>query len=330
MSSHTKTQNNESDDSNNCTQKRVCFNNDVVVMYHGMNCSDGWGSALAAFLRFGIEATYLPMSHGEDPPNVEGKEVYILDFCFSKEIIEKMIKDAESVLVIDHHKTAEKELKDISDKNKIFDMKKSGAVLTWEYFFPDQQVPLLLLYIQDRDIWIKEMENTDAVAVALQDMDKDIRKIETWKYYLNDSNVPELVQKGLSVLHHQKKVLNKLEKSSYLDTWYIIVDGQFKEFKVAVSNSPTLQSDLGSRLISESEKFREADFAAIYYFNGNKTIFSLRSCNDKQDISIIVKLFGGGGHRNAGGCTIDGFVNKLEHSWYDYLRLNFLPNSFCY
>ena len=172
------------------------------------------------------------------------------------------------------------------------------------------------------------MDNTAEVAVALQDMDKDIRKIEDWKYYLNDSKVPELVKKGSSVLHHQQKVLNKLEKSSYLDTWDIIVDGQFRKFKVAVSNSPTLQSDLGARLISKSEKFREADFAAIYYFNGNKTIFSLRSCNDKQDISIIVKLFGGGGHRNAGGCTIDGYVNKLEHSWFDYLKLgSFIPND---
>jgi oligoribonuclease NrnB/cAMP/cGMP phosphodiesterase (DHH superfamily) len=240
-----------------------------------------------------------------------------------------MIKDAESVLVIDHHKTAEKELKDISDKNKIFDMKKSGAVLTWEYFFPDQQVPLLLLYIQDRDIWIKEMKNTDAVAVALQDMDKDIRKIETWKYYLKDSNIPELMNKGLSVLQHQKKVLDKLEKSSYLDTWNIIVDGEFREFKVAVSNSATLQSDLGSRLLSESPKFKyDADFAAIYYFNGTKTIFSLRSCNHKQDISIIVKLFGGGGHRNAGGCAIDGFVNKLEHSCLDYLKMRCFSNWF--
>ena len=117
------TGNNESNDSKNCH-----FNNDVVVIYHGMNCSDGFGACLAAYLKFGEEAAYFPMAHGEDPPNVVGKRVYILDFCFSKEIIEKMIKDAESLLVIDHHKTAEKELKDISDENKIFDMKKSGAV----------------------------------------------------------------------------------------------------------------------------------------------------------------------------------------------------------
>ena len=318
MSSFTQNQNNESYDSNsNLTQKGVYFNNDVVVMYHGMNCSDGWGSALVAFLNFGIEASYFPMSHGDNPPNIKGKKVYILDFCFSKEIIEMMIEDAESVLVIDHHKTAKKELCDISDNNKIFDMKKSGAVLTWEYFFPNKRVPLLLLYIQDRDIWTKQMENTDAVAAALQDMDKGIEYIETWKYYLNDSKIPELVNAGLSVLQHQKKILAKLEKSSYLDIWNI----NGKKFKVAVSNSATLQSDLGARLLTESPKFKyDADFAAIYYFNGTKTIFSLRSCDHKQDISIIAKLFGGGGHRNASGCAVDGFVIKLEYRWYDYLK----------
>jgi oligoribonuclease NrnB/cAMP/cGMP phosphodiesterase (DHH superfamily) len=293
----------------------------VVVLYHGQNCTDGWGAALIAFLIFGYNAIFKAMSHGDNPPDVEGKRVYILDYCFSKEIIEKMIEDAESVLVIDHHKTAEKELCDISDNNKIFNMKKSGAVLTWEHFYPNEPVPELLLYIQDRDIWINKMNDTREVAVALQDMNKGIEHVDQWIYYLDDSKIPELVNKGLSVLEHQKKILEKLEKSSYLDTWNIFVDGESKVFKVAVSNSPTLQSDLGARLLTESQKFKSADFAAIYYYNGTKTIFSLRSCDHKQDISIIAKLFGGGGHRNASGCAVEGFTNKLNFSRIDNLKM---------
>lgn len=130
-------------------------------------------------------------------------------------------------------------------------------------------------------------------------------------------------------MQHQKKALEKLEKSSYLDTWNIYVDGELKEFKVAVSNSATLQSDLAARLLTESPKFKsDADFSAIYYFNGTKTIFSLRSCDHKQDISIIAKLFGGGGHRNAGGCAVDGFTNKLEHSWLEYLKMKLFSYLF--
>ena len=79
-------------------------------------------------------------------------------FVLKKRLFKKMIEDAESLLVIDHHKTAQKELCDIPKKYQIFNMNKSGAVLAWEYFFPDEEVPLLFLYIQDRDIWTKKLK----------------------------------------------------------------------------------------------------------------------------------------------------------------------------
>ena len=295
----------------------------VVILYHGQHCTDGWGSALAAFLKFGINAIYLPMSHADNdqPPDVRGKDVYILDFCFKKEVIEKMIEDADSVLVIDHHKTAEKELCNISDKNKIFDMNKSGAVLTWEYFFPDKKVPLLFQHIQDRDIWTKKLKGTDAVAVVLQDMNKTIENVEDWQYYLDDDTIPKLIDKGSSVLEHQKQNLKKLRRSSYIDEWTLCLeDGKLRKHKVVVVNSPLLQSDLGGMLLLLDE-FREARFAAIYYYNGVNTVFSLRSCDDKQDVSVVAKLFGGGGHRNASGCALKGFSKKLEHSHIDCLRM---------
>jgi oligoribonuclease NrnB/cAMP/cGMP phosphodiesterase (DHH superfamily) len=72
-----------------------------------------------------------------------------------------LIKKANKVLVIDHHKSAEKDLKDIEDKYKWFDMTHSGAMLTWFYFFPEISPPLMIRYIEDRDIWTKALPNTD-------------------------------------------------------------------------------------------------------------------------------------------------------------------------
>ena len=127
--------------------------------------------------------------------------------------------------------------------------------------------------------------------------------------YLDDSNIPELVNKGLSVLQHQSKILKRLKENAYLAKWELFVDGDLREFDVAVINSPYLQSELGAMLMSLPE-FSSAKFAASHYYNGEKTVFSLRSCNDRQDVSVIAKLFGGG-HRNASGCAVDGFTNKL-------------------
>jgi oligoribonuclease NrnB/cAMP/cGMP phosphodiesterase (DHH superfamily) len=75
--------------------------------------------------------------------------VYILDFSYDEETLRNLYKKVE-VVVLDHHKTAEKDLKDLSFAK--FDMNKSGAMMAWEYFHPEKEVPLMIRYIQDRDL----------------------------------------------------------------------------------------------------------------------------------------------------------------------------------
>jgi len=91
------------------------------VIYHA-NCTDGFGAAFSAWKLLGNRAEYYPCTHGDKPPNVKGKNVVILDFSFDNKTTKKLIKDANNLLVIDHHKSAMVELHDIS--NTIFDMNK--------------------------------------------------------------------------------------------------------------------------------------------------------------------------------------------------------------
>jgi hypothetical protein len=61
------------------------------VIYHGPHCPDGFGAALAVFLKFGNAAQYIPCDYGGDIPEIEkGDRVYILDFSFKREILEGM------------------------------------------------------------------------------------------------------------------------------------------------------------------------------------------------------------------------------------------------
>jgi hypothetical protein len=51
----------------------------IYTLYHN-NCPDGFGSALAAYLKFGDKSEYIGVKHQQDPPELEpGSEVYILD-----------------------------------------------------------------------------------------------------------------------------------------------------------------------------------------------------------------------------------------------------------
>ena len=276
-----------------------------IVIYH-QNCNDGFGSALVAWKKFGDNAEYYPALHYTKPPDVKGKDVYILDFSYKKDIMIKMIEEANSLIIIDHHKSAENDLKEIPNENKIFNMKNSGAVLTWKYFYPQKPVPKLLQYIEDRDIWKNEMLFSKECFFGLNQIDKEFIK---WNLYLtNDNKIQELIESGKIILKHNNDLINFVCKSSYLLNHKLINQ---KSYKIAYLNSNVLKSDLGNYLVENH--FPDSDFAVIYHYDGkdNKTIFSLRSLDSKIDVSEIADLYKGGGHRNAAGLSLEGFHNHL-------------------
>ena len=96
------------------------------VIYHA-DCTDGFGAAYSAWKLLGNRAEYHACKHGTPPPDVKGKNVVILDFSFGNATTKQMIEESNSLLVIDHHKSAMVELHDIA--NTHFDMTKSGAIL---------------------------------------------------------------------------------------------------------------------------------------------------------------------------------------------------------
>src|SRR5271165_1552709 len=83
--------------------------NDVpLVIYHG-NCQDGFCAAWAVWVCH-PDWEFYPAKHGDAPPDVAGRIVYMLDFSYKKDVIMAMAAVAEEILILDHHKTAEAEL----------------------------------------------------------------------------------------------------------------------------------------------------------------------------------------------------------------------------
>ena len=60
-----------------------------LVIFH-KNCNDGFGSALVAWTKFKNYPKYFSAVHNDKPPNYIGKSVLMLDFTYSKEIMEDM------------------------------------------------------------------------------------------------------------------------------------------------------------------------------------------------------------------------------------------------
>lgn len=260
------------------------------VLYH-RSCNDGFSAAYCAWTVLGNSAQYSGVSYGEDPPTInECDRVYVVDFSFPREVMLSWEKIASELVVLDHHKTAQEALVGLSFAT--FDMNKSGAVLAWEYWHPNEPIPTLIQYVQDRDLWRKELSLSDEVFVMLRSFKKEF---EVWDVlaHLSHENFLSLARTiGTPILEKRQRDVEAIA-STY--TWQTI--GEYNVPTVYTSN-PSLTSDIGHYLC---KLVPEAPFSAIYWSDGDgKTKWGLRSVGD-FDVSKIAQQFGGGGHKNAAG-----------------------------
>src|SRR5579859_5933766 len=129
----------------------------TVILYH-KDCMDGTASRYAAWRKFGDNAEYYACQYGQPLPDFERgpeTEVFFLDYSTSQTELEALGEACGRVVVLDHHQTAREALEGCKHPKVevVFDMNRSGAVIAWEYFHPDAEVPMLLQYVQDRDLW---------------------------------------------------------------------------------------------------------------------------------------------------------------------------------
>jgi len=252
-----------------------------IVLYHA-DCSDGFGAAWAAWKHLGNDASYMPMEYGTAPPSLHRNvHVYILDFTFPRDVIEDMHDHCEELVVMDHHGTTAKELEGLP--YVVFDERKSGAVLAWEYFHPSAPIPELLRYIMDRDLWQFRLPKSREVFAALASYPMDF---QVWDH-LEPS---DLAREGEPILRYQGEIVRTVCNRARLVT----IAGH----RVPVVNTAILASDVGQELL---RRFPDSPFSASYFDRADaQRQWSLRSRPD-FDVSIIAKKFGNGGHPQAAG-----------------------------
>lgn len=279
-------------------------NIDLVIYHRG--CTDGFGSAFAVWKYFNNDRTnkmyieYISASYNEDPPDVQGKNVLICDFSYKYDVLLNMIEQANSLFIIDHHISAQQDLQNIDDKHKLFDMNHSGAYLTWEYFFPNEEIPDLIKYIEDRDLWKHVMPNTHQFFARFKGLPFNFN---VYNSLLDNNYLDKVIEDGTILYNYDTAIIKRLAKHSVCK-WTKLSDENY--YNIAYLNSNVYKSELGNYLVEIQNP--ECDFAVIYNYDDktNTTWFSLRSSDLKKDVSKVAELLGGGGHRNAAGITREG------------------------
>jgi hypothetical protein len=289
----------------------------TFVLYHGGRCSDGFTSAWLASLSLGRggDIIYVPLQYGQPYPlEIDGgvDRILIVDFSFPRETMIKLGKLANSLVCLDHHRTAARDLTGLEElKGRdgitpfmkiVFDMERSGAMLTWEYFHPDEPAIELVEVVQDRDMWWCKWPEGREISAWLASLTKDFK---TWDWahaaLSCDAGRNAAVTEGAAILRFQAAQVEMLARSAR----FITLGGH----SVPVVNSPLLQSEIGERLC---QLHPEAPFAAVFFLRvldnawlAEEMVFSLRSRNG-FDVSEVARQFGGGGHQAAAGFSMKG------------------------
>lgn len=277
------------------------MNRRPLVLYHA-NCADGFCAAWVAHRKLGDGADYLPVQYGQEPPDAAGRDVLILDFSYKRLILEEMSRKAASVIVLDHHKTAQAELAAIGcdpisgylagGKTLlcVFNMDKSGSRLAWEHFFFGKPSPWLVDYTEDRDLWRWKLPNSREVSAALASLPRDFA---TWddldaRGVVGNRPPESLAGEGRAILRYQSQLVDSIAAAAR--------ECDVGGHKVLAANTSCLFSEVAEKLAAGRP------FGAAWFVRSDgKKQWSLRSRDGGIDVSEVAKRHGGGGHRNAAG-----------------------------
>ena len=288
--------------------KRQNINTDkkIIVLYHA-NCPDGLASAWVAKKRFGDSAEYVSIKRGEGFPNIlniNGEnisyanlkeiEIYVMDFSFIKE----EIKDAESkfkkIVIIDHHISSKEEVE--SAHEHVFDLDHSGCFLTWQYFYPNSDVPLLLQYISEGDIYKYRLPNHEKYMPAIYGREQTFENIDILNNLMNSVE-------GREKLAEQSELLQQYENKILAPALDSIHWVEFEGMTIPAVNV-CLPIDERSDLLRRVYDIHPP-VALSYRWDGGEWKCSLRS-NGQFDCTTIATKYGGGGHAGAAGFAVPG------------------------
>ena len=278
--------------------------NKPLIIYHG-NCADGFSAAWCFWRKYGDGADYHAGVYQQDPPDVTGRDVFLVDFSYKRAVVERMFQQASSVALIDHHKTAIDDLRPLLeqvqtdewayglDKRAIWfcDLDRSGATLAWDYLFPDEPRPLLLGHIEDRDLWRFKLPGTREIQANVFSYEYSF---EMWDKLMsaNQADLLQMTAAGAAIERKHHKDIAELVK---VCRRRMVIGGT----EVWVASLPyTLTSDAG-HLMAAGEPF-----AACYWDTADGRVFSLRSQDNGADVSAIASQYGGGGHVHASGFKV--------------------------
>jgi oligoribonuclease NrnB/cAMP/cGMP phosphodiesterase (DHH superfamily) len=187
---------------------------------------------------------------------------------------------------------------------------KSGCELTWEYFFPEREMPRAVKLIGDFDTWRWEFKDETAEFCEGLRAEDLSHTSALWKRLLwvptknpaasVSDNTMEQISTGIAGIRENGRIVMKYRDNfciDYCDTYGF--ETEFEGHKCFAVNLYKFGSLAFGTLI------QVYDICISFAFDGSKYTVGLYTAKEDLDVSAIAKKYGGGGHRQAAG-----FVTK--------------------
>lgn len=285
----------------------------LAVIYHD-KCSDGLTAAGIAkyFLeKAGYQdVLYIGGKYHEDPPELTDTQIFFVDFCYKRHVMDKLISDQNHIVLIDHHKSAIEDVRELFEYPSFEpfvseDNTQSGTGLAWEYFKGRKGINHLpFAFIQDRDLWTWKLPHAREYLAVHNLRDKTLEEyykfvVETIEEDFSTVQLTKIVEKGKAILESQNQIYDETISSSLR---FLSLAGYDN---VPTVNCPGyFMSDIGAKLVNTYD----VPFALMWYISESGMKLGLRSKADRSgvDVSIVAKAIHpkGGGHYAASGAMI--------------------------
>lgn len=148
-------------------------------------------------------------------------------------------------------------------------------------------MPAWMEHVEDRDLWRFNLRATKEVCIAIRSLPRDFA---LWDMFTTE----RLANDGVAIRRYVEMIVNNICDTAF--------EEEIAGHRVPVAScSYDFVSEAAHELLKRNPS---APFAACMVRSHDGMTYSLRSMDDRMDVSEIAKANGGGGHRNAAGFRV--------------------------
>lgn len=272
----------------------------MLCIYHIAD-HDGKGSAAIVKSKF-PETDLMGLNHDMEIPYAEIEKhdkVVICDIALPVKYMFELNKKID-LTWIDHHVSVINEYEELMKSGEYEPIKglrevgTAALVLTWKYFYPEQELPEGLRLLGLNDIYDLRDRRVRPFEYAVQTFGVNRPTDKIWTQLINNElNIKEMVEKGNAILSWVRHRNYRLVRG-------MAFESEYKGLRCICSNMAQGQSEFFDSL----ENNRDFDFMVNFFMNKkNRWNLTFYTYKNNVDVSKIAAEFGGGGHAKAAGAS---------------------------